>query len=133
MRMTVFLTAAALAAAGTLGSQPALAQQPGITRTDLSRSDLSVPGLEALQVLVEFGEGVLAERHAHPGEEIVYVVEGLLEYRLDGKPPVTLKPGDVLFIPRGAIHAARNVGPGKGAELATYIVDKGEPLLMPAE
>ena len=42
---------------------------------------------------------------------------------------MTLKAGDVLFIPAGAIHAARNVGTGNGAELATYIVEKGKPLV----
>jgi quercetin dioxygenase-like cupin family protein len=42
---------------------------------------------------------------------------------------VTLKPGGVLFIPAGTIHSARNVGHRKGAELATYIVEKGRPLL----
>ena len=47
-----------------------------------------------------------------------------------GKPPVTLKVGDVLFIPAGTIHSARNVGTGRAAELATYIVEKGKPLLM---
>ena len=44
--------------------------------------------------------------HRHPGEEIVYVLEGSLEYRVEGKPPVTLKAGEVLFIPAGTIHAA---------------------------
>ena len=42
---------------------------------------------------------------------------------------MTLKAGDVLFIPAGTIHAARNVGSGNAAELATYIVEKGKPLL----
>jgi hypothetical protein len=27
-------------------------------------------------------------------------------------------------------HAARNVGRGNGAELATYVVDKGKPLIV---
>ncbi len=49
--------------------------------------------------------------------------------RTKGKPTVTLKPGDVLFIPAGTVHAARNVGNRRGAELATYIVEKGKPLL----
>jgi quercetin dioxygenase-like cupin family protein len=35
------------------------------------------------------------------------VTEGLLEYQLEGKPPVTLKAGDVLFIPHGTPHAVR--------------------------
>ena len=48
-------------------------------------------------------------------DEIVYVVEGLLQYELDGKQPVTLKAGDVLFILYGTIHAVKNVGGGKAA------------------
>ena len=65
--------------------------------------------------------------------EIVYVLEGApLEYQVEGKPSVTLKPGEVLFIPAGVIHAAKNVGTRKGAELATYIVEKGKPLLTEA-
>src|SRR5204862_7151163 len=67
------------------------------------------------------------------GEEIIYVLEGSLEYQVEGKPPVTLKAGDVLFIPAGAIHSAKNVGSGNGAELATYVVEKGKPLLVVAK
>ena len=111
----------------------ALAQQPGVKRTDLQRHDLGVPGREVLQVRVELDPGVAFGRHWHPGEEIVYVLEGSLEYEVDGKPPVTLKAGEVLFIPAGTIHAAKNVGSGNGAELATYIVEKGKPLVVMVE
>ena len=90
-------------------------------------------GTEVVQVIVELDPGVTSPRHTHPGEEIIYVLEGMWEYTLDGKPPVTLKAGDVLFIPAGTIHSARNVGTGRGAELATYIVEKGKPLLTPAK
>jgi quercetin dioxygenase-like cupin family protein len=107
-----------------------LAQPAGITRIDLQRHDLSVPGREVLQTIVEIGPGITSSRHSHPGEEIVYVLEGAsLEYEVEGRPPVTLKPGEVLFIPAGAVHSAKNVGNRKGAELATYIVEKGKPLL----
>jgi quercetin dioxygenase-like cupin family protein len=68
-------------------------------------------------------------RHRHPGEEIVYVLEGALEYQVEGRPPTTLRAGDVLFIPAGTIHSAKNVGSDNGAELATYVVDKGKPLV----
>ena len=108
--------------------QVAEAQQ-GITRIDLQRHDLSSPGREVVQTIVELPPGVRSSRHTHPGEEIVYVLEGApLEYEVEGKPTVTLKPGDVLFIPAGTAHAARNVGNRKAAELATYIVEKGKPL-----
>ena len=133
MKRTRVMAAAVLLAAGGLLLQVAQAQQPGIKRTDLMRHDLSAPGREVIQVLVDFEPGVVAPRHSHPGEEIVYVVEGVLEYQLDGRPPVTLKTGEVLFIPDGGIHAVKNVGGGKGAELATYIVEKGKPLLTVAK
>jgi quercetin dioxygenase-like cupin family protein len=102
-------------------------------RTDLQRHDLGAPGREVVQVRVDIAPGVLAPNHSHPGEEIVYVIEGLLEYQLEGKAPVTLKAGEVLFIPAGTIHSARNVGNVNAAELATYIVEKGKPLVMPGQ
>jgi quercetin dioxygenase-like cupin family protein len=106
----------------------ARAQQPGTKRTDLQRHDLSSPGREVVQVRVDFDPGSVAPNHTHPGEEIVYVLEGTLEYQIDGK-SVTAKPGDVLFVPAGTVHSAKNVGTSNGAELATYIVEKGKPLI----
>ncbi|MDB5144708.1 MAG: cupin protein [Mucilaginibacter sp.] len=108
----------------------ALAQQPGVKRTELQRHDLSSPGREAVQVRIDFDPGTGFGKHHHPGEEIIYVLEGLLEYQIEGKPPVRLKAGEVLFIPAGTIHSARNVGKGPAKELATYIVEKGKPLVV---
>ncbi|OQP40995.1 cupin [Niastella yeongjuensis] len=105
------------------------AQQAGIKRTDLQKHDLSIPGREMVQVRVDIAPGVTAAKHNHPGEEVIYVLEGELEYQLEGKPPVTLKAGEVLFIPAGVAHTAKNVGKTNGAELATYIVEKGKPLV----
>jgi quercetin dioxygenase-like cupin family protein len=42
---------------------------------------------------------------------------------------VTLKAGEVLFIPAGTVHMAKNVGSNNGPEPATYIIEKGKPLL----
>jgi quercetin dioxygenase-like cupin family protein len=127
----MLMTAVALAVTLTAGAG-FQAQWPGITRHDLQRHDLSAPGREVVQVRVDFAPGASAPRHSHHGEEIVYGIEGVMEYRIDGKPPVTLKAGEVLFIPAGAIHEVKNVGTGNAAELATYIVEKGKPLLVPA-
>lgn len=107
----------------------AQAQQVGSARTELQRHDLSATGREAVQVLIDLKPGVLSPKHTHPGEEIIYVLEGLLEYTVEGRAPVTLKAGDVLFIPAGKAHTAKNVGTGKGTELATYIVEKIKPLI----
>jgi quercetin dioxygenase-like cupin family protein len=120
--MAVLVAGAILAPFGTQA-------QNGVTRTDLQRHDLSAPGREAIQVRVDLAPGVAFGKHTHPGEEIIYVLEGTLEYQLEDKPPVTLKAGEVLFIPAGTVHSARNTGSVTGSELATYIVEKGKPLL----
>ena len=137
MKTTRIFAAAALIVVAALAPSIALAQsavmvQPqGIKRTDLMRNDLSAPGREVIQVLVEFAPGVAFPRHSHPGgEELVYVVEGSLEYALEGRAPVTLRAGEVLFIPAGTPHAVRNVGSSNAAEIATYIVEKGKPVLV---
>jgi len=128
MKAAQMMAVAVLAASGMV-MQMVQAQQPGTKRTDLQRHDLSIPGREAIQVRVDIGPGEVAPRHRHPGEEIIYVLEGTLEYEVDGKPPVTLKSGDVLFIPYGTVHSARDPGSVNAAELATYVVEKGKPLL----
>jgi len=129
MKTTRSMTTAALIVVSGLLLHGAQAQQSGSKRTDLQRHDLSVPGREVIQVRVDIDPGVTFPKHRHPGEEIIYVIEGSLEYEVEGKPPVTLKAGEVLFVPAGAVHSAKNVGSGNGAELGTYVVEKGKPLV----
>ena len=129
MKTVQMMALAALIVTSGLTLPPAQAQQPGVKRTELQRHDLSAPGREAIQVRVDLASRVAFGKHTHPGEEIIYVLEGTLEYQIEDKPPVTLKAGDVLFIPAGTVHSAKNVGSGTGSELATYIVEKGKPLL----
>lgn len=131
MRIPTRIAAAALVTLIGVAPQAALSQEVrlgDIGRTNLMKEDLSIPGRQVVQVRVDFPPGVSAVRHSHPGEELVYVIEGELEYHLDGRAPVTLKAGDVLLIPYGTPHAVKNVGNGNAAELATYIVEKNQPL-----
>ena len=118
----------AVAAAGAVGTSAPAPRPSGTTRTDLQRHDLAAPGREVLQARVDFAPGSSFPRHKHPGEEIIYVIEGTLEYELPGKGWVTLKKGDVLFVPDRGVHAARNLGTAPAAELATYVLEKGKPL-----
>ena len=127
---TMRIMAVAVLIVGSLAVYVAHGQQGGVKRTDLQRHDLSAPGREVIQVRVELAPGVAFGKHWHPGEEIIYMIEGSLQYQIDDNPPVTLKAGDVLFVPARTIHAARNVGTVPGAELATYIVEKGKPLVV---
>jgi quercetin dioxygenase-like cupin family protein len=136
MTTTRIIAAVVLTLASGLACQVALAQSAapvGLKRTDLMKQDLSAPGREVVQVMIEFAPGATAPYHSHPGEELVYVVEGTLEYALEGKPPVTLKAGDVLLVPPGTLHSVKNTGSGSARELATYIAEKGKPLLQLAK
>lgn len=101
---TSIALAAVLVVAGALALHSVSAQQ-GVQRTELQRQDLSVPGREVIQVRVDLDPGVTFPLHSHPGEEIIYVIEGEWEYQVEGK----------------------------GAELATYIVEKGKPLVVLAK
>jgi len=127
------LTRHVAVAALVVGSAVALSAQvprpPGSTRTDLQRNDLGLPGWETIQARIDFAPGASFPAHRHPGEEIIYVLEGTLEYQLEGQPPVTLEAGEVLFVPAGVFHSARNPGTVQGSELATYVVEKGQPLV----
>ncbi|WP_026186820.1 cupin domain-containing protein [Ensifer sp. BR816] len=133
MKTSRIMTAALLIAGTGLALHSASAQQPSIQRTDLLQHDLGAPGREAVQVRVDFEPGAVSIKHSHPGDEVAYVLEGSLEYQLAGRAPVTLHAGETLFIPAGVAHVAKNVGSGKASELATYIVEKGTPLVVPVK
>ncbi len=106
-----------------------IAAQTGLKRTDLQKHDLSTPGKEMVQTRIDFEAHSAFGNHYHPGEEVIYVIEGTLEYQIEGKEPVMLKAGEVLFIPAGVVHSAKNNTNSNAAELATYIVEKGKPIL----
>ena len=110
----------------------ALPQGSGIQRTIVERSDVSVPGREAVIAHVEIAPGAAAGRHTHPGEEISYVEEGTGELLIDGKPARALKAGDGLVVPAGAVHDARNTGTQPLKVVAIYLVEKGKPMATPA-
>jgi quercetin dioxygenase-like cupin family protein len=128
MKAILLIAVAVLVIGNALALHVKSAQQAGTKRTDLQRHDLSASGREVIQVRVDFDPGYVAPMHTHPGEEIIYVIEGTLEYEIGGKKS-KVKAGDVLFVPAGIPHTATNIGTGNGAELATYVVEKGKPLI----
>jgi quercetin dioxygenase-like cupin family protein len=128
----ILMVAAALVGGSILALSAAQAQQSVVTRTDLQRHDLGIPGREVVQARVDVAQGGTAPAHTHPGEEIIYVLSGVFEYRIGNDPPKTLHAGDALFVPARTVHSAKNVGTGVASELATYVVEKGKPLVTPA-
>src|SRR4026209_2866388 len=112
----------------------AVQQQPGIARMDLQQHELSVPGREVIQHVVTISPEAPAIRHKHPGgEEIIYVLEGTLEYTVDGQRPTIVNAGEVFFVPADTVHAVSNLGMSAAADVATYVVEKNKPLLVPAD
>src|SRR5437016_2790433 len=123
MKATRVVAVAALTL-GTIWALRVAQAQTGFKRTELQRHDLGVQGREVVQARAEFDAGGSSGKHTHPGEEIAYLLEGSLEVQMEGKPPMTIKAGEVFFVPAGTVHAARNAGSGTAKVLATYVVEK---------
>lgn len=117
-KFTTLAVVAVLFGTAALFVAPLGAQQPGFKRAMLQDVELSAEGRHFVMATAEFDPGVSVGRHTHPGEEVSYILEGTLELMVDGKPTVTLKAGDVFFIPAGVVHDGKNVGTGKAKVLA---------------
>ena len=108
----------------------AVLQVPGLKRIDLQEHDLSVPGRVVIQNRIDLSPEAPAFRHKHPGEEITYVLEGSVQYSIEGQALATYNAGDALIVPPETVHAVKNIGTGNAALLSTYIVEKGKPFLV---
>jgi quercetin dioxygenase-like cupin family protein len=122
-------------AASALLLNSAVAQNEPIKRTELMRYDL--PGVSGKEVVIYVGDlapGANGGRHHHPGEEIIYVLEGTVVLEPDNGPSVAVRKGQIARHPAHQVHNARNgstVAPAR-----TYVVmvgaDKGQPLAIAA-
>ena len=120
-----------LLATASLLSSAASAQKfdaKGIARTETVREEFD-SHREAIQVRVDFAPGASFPKHSHPGVEIAYVLSGVVEYEMNGK-TFQLKAGESLYIPAGASHSATNAATGNSSELATYLVEKNQPIVV---
>ena len=109
-----------------------VAQVPALTRTLVTRADVSVPGREAVVARVEIAPGGVAGWHTHAGDEISYVMEGETTLMVAGQAPRQVAAGDAFVIPAGIVHSARNDGASAAKLVGVYVVDKGKPLASPA-
>lgn len=103
---------------------------PGFHRpyADAIEQQLDFPGQITLRVLIPAAAtgGTLAvfedivqpdigpPRHIHPDQDETFLVEeGQFAFEIDGT-RVNAGPGDVAFVPRGTVHAFRNIGTQAG-------------------
>jgi len=109
-----------------------MAQAPGLTRTLVTKADVSVPNREAVVARVEVAPGAVAAWHTHPGDEISYVMEGQAILLIAGQPPRTIAAGEAFVVPSGVVHSARNEGKVAAKLVGVYVLEKGQALAQPA-
>ena len=131
-RPIVFCAALVAFSLDAFAQAPAPAAAPPVKRTIVQRSDIPGTNLEVIFATVEIAAGFKAGRHNHPGTVIGYVVEGDFWLHLDGGPEQLLRAGDSATVPDRVVH---NEGAGdKPVKLnVVYVVEKGKPLVTPAQ
>ena len=90
-------------------------QARGLKRTNIQEHDLGLPGRQVIQNRVDISPDAPLFRHKHPGEEVIYVLEGSLQYDIDGQPPTTVSAREGLVVPAETVHAVKNIGTGNAA------------------
>ena len=133
-----FAAVAALAAFAI--TAPALAQDKPppvspspVKRTIVGKADVPGSNYEAVTAVVEIAPGFKAGRHLHPGVVFVLVTEGEFWLALDGQPEKIFKAGEQFTLPLKAIHNEGAVGSTPMKLIATYVVEKGQPLVIPVK
>jgi quercetin dioxygenase-like cupin family protein len=83
---------------------------------------------------VEYAPGGMNPRHLHPAAITFHVLSGAGVWQEEGKPPVTLKAGESLFVAAGTIHAHWNPSATERLRFVEFIVsekDKGRSIPKP--
>ena len=107
-------------------------QTQNIKRIPLQRFDVSGAPYETVIGIAEIAPNVSIGRHVHPGPESGYLIEGSLELQIDGESPRLLKAGESYKVPPRAVHDAKTGSEGAKV-IATYVVEKGQPLASAAK
>jgi quercetin dioxygenase-like cupin family protein len=110
-----------------------VAQQNGITRTELTRVDVPASAThEAVMAIAEIAPGASSGRHFHHGVEIGYVLSGSVVVEHPDGTAATFTGGQAFRNPLSEVHDAKNPGAVPVKILAVYLVEKGKPLAEPA-
>jgi quercetin dioxygenase-like cupin family protein len=97
---------------------------PTRPRTVLTQALNDLPGREVRILIVDQGPGASTARHRHPGHHTFgYVLEGMVEFAIDGQPSVIKKAGDTFYEPPTAVHTTSgNPSTDKPAKVLVFIV-----------
>ena len=98
---------------------PRVVWMPGEVRTEVQLAGEDTGDAFCL-IVDEPPAGWALPRHLHSGEaETIHVVKGEFEVEIDGL-AVRLGPGQTAHVPRGVLHASRNVGQGPGRRVLLF-------------
>jgi quercetin dioxygenase-like cupin family protein len=91
-----------------------------------------VDNMEATIALVEADPGWATERHIHPGNVFVYVLEGSVELDVEGQDPVKLGAGEAGYELPNQPMIGRNLSSTESARLIIFQVgEAGKELMIP--
>ena len=76
----------------------------GITKKRAEAELKGAPGWEAILVQRILAADAESGKHTQSGNEIVYIQEGSVIFEAQGKPAVTLKPGEAFTTVAGEVH-----------------------------
>jgi quercetin dioxygenase-like cupin family protein len=133
MRRAAILACLLPAACATTGpvAAPEIYQPPAGSTLVLEGPISAAPGHHLVVGDLVATPGMVIPRHSHSGEEFLYVIGGSGTVSIEGKPDVTLQPGQGLRIPPGVVHGGTASSEGMRA-VSTWIVVNGQPLRTPA-
>ena len=122
-------------ATGLIVSQVLNAQQQAVKSAILLKADLvGMEGKYVVIVSTELPPGELAKKHLHPGHQFSYILEGSMIMEVEGRPPITYKPGDAFYLTPNQVHSAGNLSTTAPVKVLGFsIADKGQPLSVPVK
>lgn len=135
MKIAAIVIAAAIAAGSALAQDkpPPVSPSP-VKRTIVGKVEVPNSNYEVLTAIVEIAPGFKAGRHFHPGLVYGQVAEGEFWLAVDGQPEKVFKAGENLSLTEKAVHNEGNASSDKPMKLiATYVVEKGQPLVQPVK
>jgi quercetin dioxygenase-like cupin family protein len=124
---------AAVMLVGVAHSQQVPPQASPIKRTPLGKVEVPGSNYEVVFGISELAGGFKSGRHSHPGFVMVYVAEGEFWFALDGQPEKIYKAGESFQYAQRAIHNEGAAGSTPVKVFAVFVVEKGKPMVQPAE
>jgi quercetin dioxygenase-like cupin family protein len=113
--------------------QQTFPQPSPVKRTPLGKVEVPGSNYEVVFGITELAAGFKSGRHSHPGLVLAYVAEGEFWYHVDGQTEKIYKVGESFQLPDRAIHNEGAEGDKAVKVMAVFVVEKGKPLVQPAQ